>query len=275
MDEKPIARCFFDLFKCPKHPPGWVLFPAAPPVTKVVDGFWVARLGDYGMCDGDSWDIVVEGSDSMLVCGLPIARKGDAMMHGGTISMGSDTEGDAGGTFRLPANLKIGGDIRFQNKVVRDLYAVSQTPAGAATLNAIAASGQDVAIVSGGYIQTAPDDPDAVRRGGKSGSTIDYDPDKLDINTVCKEGCVANPPQLNLGHELIHAARFARGGATMNNITEEKQVIGPPYGPTDKDPNWPTENGLRNGLNLGTRLNYDNCTNPQLARNLRPGNCAP
>jgi hypothetical protein len=262
-----------DKFDCPKQPPGIMLLPRVIPVTRLVDGQAVARLGDLGVCLGDQEDMIIEGSRTMLVCGLPVARQGDAMLHGGTISTGSPNEYDGGPSWRLPSQIKLGGSGEFQNKVIRDLYALSQTPNGAAALNAIAANGQPVVIVSGQYNMTTPDDKDSIRKGGKSGSTIDFNPDRLEDNAVCKEGCVPIPPQLALGHELIHAARFGRGGATMSTVTEEKQVVGPPYGVKDKDPNWPTENGLRNDLKLGTRLNYDKCNNTQLAKNLRPGAC--
>jgi hypothetical protein len=276
MAGRPVARCFVDSFTCPKQPPGLMLIPAVPPVSRLADNFQVARLGDFGICRGDM-DVIVEGSDTTLVCGLPIARQGDAMMHGGTIATGSPTEQDGGGTFRLPAGLKISGDPVFQNKVVRDLFFLSKTTNGKATLDAIAASGQGVTIVSGQDNASAPDDPYSVEHGNPSDTKVDYNPDRLDIYVVCgNKGCVACPPQLNLGHELIHAARWARGGATTDHATEEKSVIGPPYGPKDKNPHWPTENGLRGDLNLPVRTNYDPCDDKGLppARNRRPGSCA-
>jgi uncharacterized Zn-binding protein involved in type VI secretion len=269
----PIARCAIDKFSCPKQDPGLYIYPATMPVTRLVDGLPVARLGDIGVCNGDLPDLVIEGSLGMLVCGLPIARQGDAMKHGGTISTGSPNEQDGSPSWRLPANIKLGGSAVFQSNVVRDLFGLSQTPTGAATLNAITANGQDVYIVPGGYNSSSPDDRPAVTKGGKSGTTINYDADKADLGAVCKEGCLPISPQLALGHELIHAARWGRGGATLDNGTEEKQVIGPPYGKKDGAPNWPTENGLRKDLGMGTRTKYDSCTPAQSAKNQRPGQC--
>ena len=280
MAGKPIARCFVDSFVCPKYPPGAMIIPAQPPVTRLVDGMPVARLGDIGVCLGGNGnlDVVMEGSATLRACGLPIARKGDAMLHGGVISSGSPTEEDGSGTWSLPKNLTVGGTNEFVGKVMCDLYFLSTTPTGQATLNAIAASGQQVTIVSGGYTMTTPDDLDAVKKGGKSSSRIDYDPNNMNIYTVGKDGCLASPPQLSLGHELIHAARFARGGATLSPDHEEKMVIGPPYGRKDKDPNWPTENGLRKDLGLGTRINDEKCKDTGKhppCPNLRPGRCPP
>lgn len=268
----PIARCNCDQFTCPKQPPGIRILEVLP-VTRRVDGYVVARLGDIGVCHGNQPDMIVEGSAQTLVCGLPIARLGDAMKHGGVIYTGSPTEEDGGTTWRLPSNLKIEGDSTFQNKVIRDLFAVSQTPNGAAALNAIEASGKEVTIVKGFYNASRPTDEGAIRRGGQSGTEIDYDPDNLEVGTMCKEGCMAAPPQLSLGHELIHAARWGRGGATMSHAQEEEQVVGPPVGKKDKDPNWPTENGLRKDLNLCTRTTYKKCENPPPAQNRRPGTC--
>jgi uncharacterized Zn-binding protein involved in type VI secretion len=275
MAGKPIARCFADKFECPKHPPTVTLLPATMPVTRLVDGYFVVRLGDFGLCMG-VLDVVVEGSDSMFACGLPIARKGDAMMHGGTITTGSPTEEDGGGTLRLPRNVAIHGDPLFASKVVRDLYFLSTKPNGQATFKTIAGNGEPVVIKPGDDNVTEPDDMDAVRTGRKTGSTIYYNPDKLNVYAVTQSGCLPCPPQLNLGHELIHAARFGSSGrATLQPLVEEKGVIGPPFGGPGYTPKgWPTENGLRKDLKLPLRLNYDKCDGHAAeADNLRPGQC--
>src|SRR5262245_28685687 len=115
MAGKPIAR-MLDQISCPQHPLTFFLIPAQPqPGLRLVDGLMVIRLGDFGICL-NGLDVVIEGSDTQLVCGLPIARKGDAMAHGGTITTGSPTEEDGSGTFSLPKNIKISGTAVFQNK---------------------------------------------------------------------------------------------------------------------------------------------------------------
>lgn len=281
---KPIARAHVDTFTCPKHPPGIILIPALPSVTRKVDGFEVIRLGDFGIClaGPGQFDVVVEGSDTTLVCGLPIARKGDAMMHGGTITTGSPTEEDGGGTFSLPKNIKIGGDQIFKNKVVRDLFLLSTTPTGKKILAETAAHGQQVTIVSGQINRSYPDDSDSAGRGGKSGTTIDYNPDDHTTYVPGQGGKYEPcPAQLNLGHELVHSVRWGRGGATTSNSAEEPHVIGPPVwtkSPHDKVPPSPTENELRKDLRLGgPRATYSGWKKAPAhpAQDLRPGVCKP
>lgn len=276
MAEKPIARAFADLWTCPKpdHNPTFPLIPATWPVNKLVDGFFqVIRLGDYGIELG-GMDVVAEGSATNLVCGLPIARQGDHLLHGGVITTGSPTEFDGGPTFSLPPNIKIAGTATFKNKVVRDLYYLSTLPNGKKILDGIAANGQEVAIVSGDN-SSFPDDPDAAKAGRPTSTQVNYDPDKSDIYVKGeKGGYSACPPQLNLGHELIHGLRWGKKGSSTSHGTEEEAVIGPPYGKKRPPKDWPTENGLRKDMGLGPRTGYDHKideANP--AKDLRPGQC--
>ncbi|HAA02955.1 MAG TPA: hypothetical protein DCE18_06255 [Syntrophobacteraceae bacterium] len=284
MAAKGIARMVIDRFSCPvaTHNPTVFLIQAMP-VKKLVDYFPVIRLGDIGIETGGT-DIVAEGSSTYLICGLPVARQGDKLLHGGEILTGSPTEFDGGPTFSLPKNIKIGGAWPYKNKVVRDLYYLSQLPNGQKILDGIAASGQEVIIVPGNGNMSNPDDPNAVKAGKGSSTLVNYDPDDSSIYVEGENGqFVPCPPQLNLGHELIHAQRWGSGGGTTANSTEEYYVIGPPYSPDwakkmkkppMRDPASPTENGLHKDMGLKPRTGYGHKidqANP--AENKRPGEC--
>lgn len=296
MAGKPIAR-MLDQFTCPQHPPTFFLTPALVPVTRLVDGLMVIRLGDYGICSA-GLDVVAEGSNSKLICGLPIARKGDAMMHGGTITTGSPTEEDGSGTFSLPKNLKIDGSSSFQNKVVRDLFFLSTTKSGKEWLDRTAQHGQPVVVsdfTNPGNNRTVPADLDKVRRGESCGSTIYYDPDTADLRVpgTTPGQTVPCPPQVNLGHELNHTVRFGEGRGYAGHAMDENETWGGPHSPIQardkklydgerakrraKDGRGPakpspTENDLRKELNLGQRGAYSpHSTGAPM--DLRPGVC--
>jgi len=49
-----------------------------------------ARVTDMCACTGPL-DAISKGSATVMICGLPAARIGDATMHGGTITMGFPT----------------------------------------------------------------------------------------------------------------------------------------------------------------------------------------
>ena len=49
-----------------------------------------ARVSDIGICIGPSANIVM-GSSAVMIQGLPAARLGDSLSHGGTIVVGNPT----------------------------------------------------------------------------------------------------------------------------------------------------------------------------------------
>jgi hypothetical protein len=273
-------------FTCPIHPPPtfWLVPENPQPALETGDGFFVIRLGDTGLCGGIIKDVVIQGSKKKIVCGLPVARVGDKMHHGGVIIMpGSPTMDDDGDTFSLPANIWIdGSEPGFVSKAIRDFYFLSTTKTGEEILKRIAATGQWITIKKLGvdgntHSFTRPDDLTKLNTGTKMGSTVQYDPDNCEVFVEgTPGGWVGMPPQLALGHELLHALRFATGKGTSNTIEEDKHVIGPPYGPKPLDPDTPTENGLRNDLRkdyplLGTRTGYRGNVEDYRTKNLRPG----
>jgi len=66
--------------------------PILPPCsTNVITGFLPqARVTDMCVCVGPP-DVIVKGSTTVLVNGLPAARVGDVTAHGGTIAIGYPT----------------------------------------------------------------------------------------------------------------------------------------------------------------------------------------
>lgn len=49
-----------------------------------------ARVGDQALCVGPP-DVIVAGSGTVLIEGMPAARLGDSTAHGGTIALGLPT----------------------------------------------------------------------------------------------------------------------------------------------------------------------------------------
>jgi len=56
----------------------------------LIEGLPAARVTDMASCAGPP-DIIVAGSGTVLIGGMPAARMGDATAHGGTIVAGSAT----------------------------------------------------------------------------------------------------------------------------------------------------------------------------------------
>jgi uncharacterized Zn-binding protein involved in type VI secretion len=98
---KPAAR-ITDMHTCPMvtgvvpHVGGPILPPAA--ITVLTGMLPQARIGDMAVCVGPP-DVIVMGSATVYVCGMPAARMGDQTAHGGVIVKGEFTVliGDAGG----------------------------------------------------------------------------------------------------------------------------------------------------------------------------------
>lgn len=92
----PAAR-LTDMHTCPMVTPGLppiphvggpIIGPGAP--TVLIGKMPAAVMGDNAVCVGPP-DSIVKGSATVLICGKPAARLGDAMAHGGTIVLGCPT----------------------------------------------------------------------------------------------------------------------------------------------------------------------------------------
>ena len=89
---KPAARTG-DMHVCPMvtgmvpHVGG----PLLPAVTNVlICGKPAANIATLATCAGPP-DRIIKGSSTVMIGGLPAARRGDATLHGGTITQGCPT----------------------------------------------------------------------------------------------------------------------------------------------------------------------------------------
>jgi uncharacterized Zn-binding protein involved in type VI secretion len=92
----PAAR-LTDMHTCPMvtagqtpipHVGGPIVGPGAP--TVLIGKMPAAVLGDNAVCVGPP-DSIIEGSATVMICGKPAARVGDATAHGGSIVLGCPT----------------------------------------------------------------------------------------------------------------------------------------------------------------------------------------
>ncbi|CAE10250.1 PAAR domain-containing protein [Wolinella succinogenes] len=94
----PPAARISDLHLCPMVTPtgmnpiphlgGPILGPGAP--TVLIGSLPAALMGDDCVCVGPT-DRIIQGSSTVMICGHPAARQGDATAHGGTIAIGCFT----------------------------------------------------------------------------------------------------------------------------------------------------------------------------------------
>jgi len=159
-------------------------------------------------------------------------------------------------------NITIKGSQAFRDRVVADLAKLSATPTGDKLLDSIDAGNKKVTIqeTSGGNEcgYDSPNDrfvkPDGTNGSG-SGSTVSYNPNTTQIDDG-SEPWMTRPPEVGLGHELVHADDASKGqqvpGESGGIRNREKQAVGlPPY--QNKDP---SENKLRADLGLPPRPRY-------------------
>lgn len=259
----------------------------AMPVCAEINGKPVIRLADYSSCQfGAPKDVVIEGAATVELCGLPIARVGDDMVHGGAIIVGSPNVVIGGSTFSLPETVTIEGSPEFQNAAVRDLYAISKTKSGQELFSRLDAAGEDVVIneYSGtNAFCSAVDGADA-RRGEPTGSSILWNPSYRSNAYDSEDDMIPQPAMVILFHEMTHALANSEGRQrfgtdpdppdTEPDIDEEEaQAIG--TGSHDGD--YPTENSLRRDLGLERRDNHSGTGGPADDEpppvDLRPGAC--
>ena len=91
----PPAARVTDMHACPAatgpvpHVGGPILPPCCP--TVLIQGLPAARIGDMALCAAGPPDVIVEGSTSVTIGGMPAARILDATAHGGAIVLGCPT----------------------------------------------------------------------------------------------------------------------------------------------------------------------------------------
>ena len=94
----PAAARLTDMHQCPMQTPavpvpiphvgGPVIGPCAP--TVLIGKLPAAKVGDMAMCIGPP-DSIIQGSATVMICGMPAARMGDPTAHGGKIMLGDFT----------------------------------------------------------------------------------------------------------------------------------------------------------------------------------------
>ncbi len=274
----PKAARMADPHSCPVHGGGPIM-PAAP-VLVLAEPLQAARLADYAFCLGAP-DVVFEGASTVLVGGLPFCRVGDHTAHKGEVGAGATEVLVGGATFSLPANIAIKGGPTFQNLVIRDLYLLWTTPSGKELLSRLEKAGQEIAIEP----ESTPDNSSCnpanqadAKHGKPTGSTVKYNPMIALRALDASNHDIDFPPQVALGHEMTHAldnseGRHAYGTdpsppASQPDIEEEEaQAIGTGSHSGDS----PTENSIRNDLNLPRRDNHYGDYAPGPTGDLRPG----
>jgi uncharacterized Zn-binding protein involved in type VI secretion len=244
------------------------------PVCLEVNGKPVIRLGDEATCKAPApLDVVFEGAATFTVCGLPVARVGDHMVHTGSIVVGSPTVEVGGPTFMLPANITVVGPTDFQNKVIRDLYLISTAPSGKDLLDQLGALGQPMRIEPESDPHNSFCAPDVMpwssahQDGTGAGSIVKYNPEIAVYMYDDKGAHIPGEPQTVLAHEMVHGLNNAKGTNRPGNEDpasglgpasqpdieiEEEQTIGT----GQFNGNSPTENSIRADLGLPRRDNH-------------------
>lgn len=247
----------------------------------LIDGKPVIRLADYGICKnlavvgGSPVDQVVAGAQTITLCGLPIARIGDRMSHGGSIAQGSPDVILGGPAFVLPSGITLAGTQEFRNNALRDLYKLSTTEAGKKLLERIDTSKKDVTVQQ-------DRSPGGGGASGNAGDTvISYDDGFLGSAVDDQGNDISDPATIVLGHELVHAMHNAEGtnagkGPDPNGPASEPKIQSE-EAKTIGTGSWngtsPTENALRAELGLARRDNHDGGKKVFRESSIRPGKC--
>lgn len=264
--------------------------PVIPPcaVTVMIGKKPAARMTDLCSCVAPipvPVDMIIFGSPTVLICGLPASRQFDPTVKGGLILMGEpsvmigivatpapgapgglnvweETLADGSVVTHVGANITIKGSKAFRDAVVRDLQRLDATPTGHDLLQSLNAPGKGpVTIVHSaagnsvnGTTAGANLRPDGTAGPG-SGSTLNYNPDKTQIGDG-SQAYMNRPPAVGLGHELVHCEQ-AQNGTWSGNKTggvenDELAAVGlPPY-----QNNSHTENKIRSEMGQPPRTKY-------------------
>jgi hypothetical protein len=230
---------------------------------------------------GSAPDLLVMGSMTVLVNGLPWVGVTDVTAHGGAVIVGAATVIVGDLPFKPPSNLEMKGPAEFKNKAIRDLFLLSSTPSGKRLLARIEASGQQVTLTPEAdphnSFCSATSWADA-KAGRPTGSTVKYNPDVAIYGYDRAGGAISMPPQVVLGHEMVHALNNAEGTHKMGvdpnppasqPTIEEEEAAAIGTGSHAQDP--VTENTMRADLGLDRRDNHYGQDAPAPTGNLRPG----
>jgi hypothetical protein len=225
--------------------------------------------------------MLVQGAMTVLINGLPFVRLGDLTAHGGTVVVGAVTVEVGDEIFKPPRNFRLKGPMSFRNKVVRDLVVLAGTPSGKRLLDRLEASGQKIDVVPEANPHNsfcAPASWADATAGKPTGSTVQYNPEVAIHAYDSAHNLITMPPQVVLGHELVHALNNADGThrmgtdpappASQPHIEEEEASA---IGTGSHSADAVTENAMRSDLALARRDNHYGSKAHAPTANLRPG----
>ena len=279
MPGKNVAR-LGDLHACPFHGGGPII-PAGPPPTVLFENMPAARLGDFALCTPPAPDVLMQGSATVLVNGLPLVGMTDLTAHAGTVVMGAATVVVGPQASSPPSNFDIKGPASFQNKVIRDLFLLSTAKSGKELIARLEKAGKKVVFKPESdphnSFCAAANLADA-KAGKPTGSTVMYNPDVALKGYDAAGNQIDMPPQVVLGHEMVHALNNSEGSHTFGNdpagpasqphIEEEEASA---IGTGSHNGKSPSENSMRSDLGLARRDNHYGSNAPGPTNNLRPG----
>lgn len=288
MPGMPAARVT-DMHTCPMcmGAPMPILPPCAP--TVLIGKLPAARLTDLCSCVAPipvPVDPIMFGSPTVIIMGMPAARMADPTAKGGVILppccptvliglMGMATPPPPGvvdiwdetlpdGTVvtHFGPNITIAGTPEFRAAVVRDLLKLQATPTGRdliSTLNGAGRGPVTIVETTGGNAVDGAGPQGYLQPGGAngtgSGSTLHYNPNKTQIGDG-SQPWMTRPPEVGLGHELVHCEQAQNGGWSSNKTggveNDELAAAGlPPY-----QNNAHTENKIRKEMGQPERTYY-------------------
>lgn len=278
---KRNAFRLLDGHQCPSHPGGGpITSPGGRSV--LINGQPAAHLADFAGCAGGPADLVAEGAALVLIEQLPAAGLLHGTIHGGNLLGVASPDVFIGGpSFSVPSCITIEGTPEFQNKVLRDLYALSRSATGKEIFDRLTKSGKHVTIREGKSAECTA--PPWEWPKDKQDTVIEYDPDDCGKH-ISPGGAITSPPQITLAHELIHSVHYAEGTRipkgtvdpeppiTEKDIEEEEAAT---IGTGSHVDDFPTENSLRHEWGLPPRVDHksyeeldDEAQGPP---NIRPG----
>lgn len=237
------------------------------------------------------FDLIIMGSPTVHIMGLPAARMTDPTTKGGLIlppccptvligpigvvppaapaiafpNVWEEVLADGTTVTHVGDNITIVGDKPFRDRVVADLQKLDGTATGHQLLQNLDTGPKHVTIERTAGGNECGNYPNAAGRfvnadgtpGAGTDSTVSYNPDRTEIGDGT-EAWTNRPPEVGLGHELVHADDAANGrmdtgdDAGSGTRNRELQAVGlPPY--ADKSP---SENGIRRDMGLPERPRY-------------------
>ena len=162
-----------------------------------------------------------------------------------------------------------------------DMFMLYNTPSGKELWRRIEAAEQPITIVPESDPHNsfaAPNDWGDANAGIPTGSTVRYNPDVAMRVFDSSGNQIDEPPQLVLGHEMVHALNNAEGThhhgtdpaapASQPNINEEEAAT---IGTGSHSGDALTENTFRDDLGLPRRDNHYGMNAPGPTGDMRPG----